>query len=58
MKLNPDKMEVLFVGHNLCSDSGITPVLNQVALPLKAQVRGLGALLESSLLWILRCRER
>uniref|UniRef100_A0A803T7X0 Reverse transcriptase domain-containing protein n=1 Tax=Anolis carolinensis TaxID=28377 RepID=A0A803T7X0_ANOCA len=49
LKLNPDKTEVLQVSH--MSDRGIgwQPVLDGVALPLKALVRSLGVLLDSSL---------
>uniref|UniRef100_A0A803TMD6 Reverse transcriptase domain-containing protein n=1 Tax=Anolis carolinensis TaxID=28377 RepID=A0A803TMD6_ANOCA len=49
LKLNPDKTEVLQVSR--MSDRGIgwLPVLDGAALPLKAQVRSLGVLLDSAL---------
>uniref|UniRef100_A0A803SUT5 Reverse transcriptase domain-containing protein n=1 Tax=Anolis carolinensis TaxID=28377 RepID=A0A803SUT5_ANOCA len=49
LRLNPDKTEVLQVSRK--SDRGIRwqPVLDGVALPLKAQVRSLGVLLDSGL---------
>lgn len=41
LKLNPVKMEFLWVGHNPTLDSGITPVLDGVAFHLKAQLQSL-----------------
>uniref|UniRef100_A0A803SRC4 Reverse transcriptase domain-containing protein n=1 Tax=Anolis carolinensis TaxID=28377 RepID=A0A803SRC4_ANOCA len=49
LKLNPDKTEVLEVSRKSDRGIGWQPVLNGVALPLKAQVRSLGVLLDSSL---------
>uniref|UniRef100_R4GDA2 Reverse transcriptase domain-containing protein n=1 Tax=Anolis carolinensis TaxID=28377 RepID=R4GDA2_ANOCA len=49
LKLNPDKTEVLQVSRMPDRGIGWQPVLDGVALPLKAQVRSLGVLLDSSL---------
>uniref|UniRef100_A0A803TBL4 Reverse transcriptase domain-containing protein n=1 Tax=Anolis carolinensis TaxID=28377 RepID=A0A803TBL4_ANOCA len=49
LKLNPDKTEVLQVSRSTDRGIGWLPVLDGVALPLKAQVRSLGVLLDSSL---------
>ncbi|XP_062818981.1 probable RNA-directed DNA polymerase from transposon BS isoform X1 [Anolis carolinensis] len=49
LKLNPDKTEALLVSRRTNRGIGWQPVLNGVALPLKAQVRSLGVLLDSSL---------
>lgn len=43
LKLNPDKMEVQFVGSDLALRSGNAVVLDRVVLPWKAHVRSLGA---------------
>uniref|UniRef100_A0A803TVM8 Reverse transcriptase domain-containing protein n=1 Tax=Anolis carolinensis TaxID=28377 RepID=A0A803TVM8_ANOCA len=49
LKLNPDKTEVHLVSRKAEQGIGLQPVLDGVALPLKAQVRSLGVLLDSSL---------
>uniref|UniRef100_A0A803SXN9 Reverse transcriptase domain-containing protein n=1 Tax=Anolis carolinensis TaxID=28377 RepID=A0A803SXN9_ANOCA len=49
LKLHPDKTEVLLVSRKAEQGIGLQPVLDGVALPLKAQVRSLGVLLDSSL---------
>uniref|UniRef100_A0A803T068 Reverse transcriptase domain-containing protein n=1 Tax=Anolis carolinensis TaxID=28377 RepID=A0A803T068_ANOCA len=49
LKLNPDKTEVLQVSRTSDRGIGWQPVLDRVALPLKAQVRSLGVLLDSAL---------
>uniref|UniRef100_A0A803TNY3 Reverse transcriptase domain-containing protein n=1 Tax=Anolis carolinensis TaxID=28377 RepID=A0A803TNY3_ANOCA len=49
LKLNPDKTEALLVSCGTNWGIGWQPVLDGVALPLKAQVRSLGVLLDSSL---------
>uniref|UniRef100_A0A803TS28 Reverse transcriptase domain-containing protein n=1 Tax=Anolis carolinensis TaxID=28377 RepID=A0A803TS28_ANOCA len=49
LKLNPDKTEVLLVSRKAEQGIGLQPELDGVALPLKAQVRSLGVLLDSSL---------
>uniref|UniRef100_A0A803TU59 Reverse transcriptase domain-containing protein n=1 Tax=Anolis carolinensis TaxID=28377 RepID=A0A803TU59_ANOCA len=49
LKLNPDKTEVLQVSRSTDRGTGWLPVLEGVALPLKAQVHSLGVLLDSSL---------
>uniref|UniRef100_A0A803TBL9 Reverse transcriptase domain-containing protein n=1 Tax=Anolis carolinensis TaxID=28377 RepID=A0A803TBL9_ANOCA len=45
LKLNPDKTEVLQVSRSTDRGIGWLPVLDGVALPLKAEVRSLGVLL-------------
>uniref|UniRef100_A0A803TKZ4 Reverse transcriptase domain-containing protein n=1 Tax=Anolis carolinensis TaxID=28377 RepID=A0A803TKZ4_ANOCA len=49
LRLNPDKTEVLQVSRTSDRGIGWQPVLDGVALPLKAQVRSLGVLLDSGL---------
>uniref|UniRef100_A0A803TXH6 Reverse transcriptase domain-containing protein n=1 Tax=Anolis carolinensis TaxID=28377 RepID=A0A803TXH6_ANOCA len=49
LKLNPDKTEVLQVSRLADRGIGWQPVLDEVALPLKMQVRSLGVFLDSSL---------
>uniref|UniRef100_A0A803U1N2 Reverse transcriptase domain-containing protein n=1 Tax=Anolis carolinensis TaxID=28377 RepID=A0A803U1N2_ANOCA len=49
LKLNPDKTEVLLVSQKAEQGIGLQPVLDGVTLPLKAQVRSLGVILDSSL---------
>ncbi|XP_062831034.1 probable RNA-directed DNA polymerase from transposon BS [Anolis carolinensis] len=49
LRLNPDKTEALLVSRGTNWGIGWQPVLNRVALPLRAQVRSLGVLLDSSL---------
>uniref|UniRef100_R4GAY7 Reverse transcriptase domain-containing protein n=1 Tax=Anolis carolinensis TaxID=28377 RepID=R4GAY7_ANOCA len=49
LKLNPDKTEVLLVSRKAEQGIGLQPVLDGVTLPLKAQVRSLGVILDSSL---------
>uniref|UniRef100_A0A803THP9 ribonuclease H n=1 Tax=Anolis carolinensis TaxID=28377 RepID=A0A803THP9_ANOCA len=49
LKLNPDKTEVLLVSRKAEQGTGLQPVLDGVTLPLKAQVRSLGVILDSSL---------
>lgn len=49
-KVSPDKMEILLMGSNTTLRSGITPVLDRVALPLKAQSHSFGVSF-----WIQRC---
>uniref|UniRef100_A0A803TAT9 Reverse transcriptase domain-containing protein n=1 Tax=Anolis carolinensis TaxID=28377 RepID=A0A803TAT9_ANOCA len=48
-KLNPDKTEVLLVSRKAEQGIGLQPVLDGVTLPLKAQVRSLGVILDSLL---------
>uniref|UniRef100_A0A803TEJ9 Reverse transcriptase domain-containing protein n=1 Tax=Anolis carolinensis TaxID=28377 RepID=A0A803TEJ9_ANOCA len=49
LRLNPDKTEVLQVSRKSDLGIGWQPVLDRVALPLKAQVCSLGVLLDSGL---------
>uniref|UniRef100_A0A803T782 Reverse transcriptase domain-containing protein n=1 Tax=Anolis carolinensis TaxID=28377 RepID=A0A803T782_ANOCA len=49
LKLNPDKTEVLLVSRKAKQGIGLQPVLDGVTLPLKAQVRSLGVILDSLL---------
>uniref|UniRef100_A0A803SSM3 Reverse transcriptase domain-containing protein n=1 Tax=Anolis carolinensis TaxID=28377 RepID=A0A803SSM3_ANOCA len=49
LRLNPDKTEVLQVSRKSDRGIGWQPVLDGVTLPLKAQVRSLGVLLNSGL---------
>uniref|UniRef100_A0A803SZI2 ribonuclease H n=1 Tax=Anolis carolinensis TaxID=28377 RepID=A0A803SZI2_ANOCA len=49
LRLNPDKTEVLQVSRKSDRGIGWQPVLDGVTLPLKAQVRSLGVLLDSGL---------
>uniref|UniRef100_A0A803TPZ2 Reverse transcriptase domain-containing protein n=1 Tax=Anolis carolinensis TaxID=28377 RepID=A0A803TPZ2_ANOCA len=49
LKLNPDNTEVLLVSRKAEQGIGLQPVLDGVTLPLKAQVRSLGVLLDSLL---------
>lgn len=46
MKHNPDKMEILLVGPHSILGSGITQMLDGVALPLKAHIHSLELLLD------------
>lgn len=50
LRLNPDKTEVLLVGHVSDPSTGITPMLVGAACPLKAQVHSFWVLLEPKLL--------
>lgn len=46
MKLNLDKMEIMLVGSNSILESGIMPILDEVALLLKDRVHRMGVLLD------------
>ncbi|XP_061465627.1 uncharacterized protein LOC133376825 [Rhineura floridana] len=49
LRLNPDKTEMLLVGGSPDQMVDVRPVLDGVALPLNAQIRSLGVLLDPSL---------
>ncbi|XP_061487325.1 prostacyclin synthase isoform X3 [Rhineura floridana] len=49
LRLNPDKTEMLLVGGSPDQMVDVRPILDGVALPLNAQIRSLGVLLDPSL---------